>query len=141
MLTLVMPDRFDRVHDGGEGAEGHIFIGADEDGLALRVADFLSDPGGDFVDVDRVIAEKHPLLFVDADHQAFFGDLFDGPGLGDIELYAGLQHRGSDHKDDQQHQYNVHQRRDVDVGEGSLSSSVRSRKGHYRCTPGASAVR
>ena len=66
---------------------------------------------------------------------------FTGARLGNIHFDAGLQHRGCDHEDDQQHQDNVHQGRDVDIGERSLSSSVRSRKGHYRGTPGASAVR
>ena len=50
--------RFDRIHDSGEGAEGHIFISADKDGLMLRVADFLFNPGGNFVDVDGVVAQK-----------------------------------------------------------------------------------
>src|SRR5882724_5752704 len=72
---------FHRVHDGGEGAEGHILIGADEDGLVLRVADFLFKLGPDLIDVDRVVAQKHALLLVDADHQTFFSDLLYRPRL------------------------------------------------------------
>src|SRR6266481_8598043 len=132
---------FHRVHNGGESAEGHIFVGTDEDGLVLRIADFLFEPGSDLVDVDRVVAQKNALLLVNADHQAFFGNLFHGARFGYVYLNAGLQHRGGDHEDDQQHQNNIHQGRNVDIGERGLSSSVGSRKGHYRGTPGASAVR
>ena len=107
----------------------------------LRVANFLLKPGADFIDIDGVVAQKDPLLLVDADHQPLFGDLFYRPRFGHTYFDAGLQHRRGDHKDDQQDQYHVHQRGNVDVGEGCLGSSVRSRKGHYRCTPGASAVR
>src|ERR1700730_4070277 len=66
--------RFHGVHDGGESAEGDIFVGADEDGLVLRVADFLFKFGPDLVDVDCVVTQKNPLLLVDADYQTFFGD-------------------------------------------------------------------
>ena len=43
----------DRVHDGGKGAEGNIFIGANKNGLMLRIANFLLQLGADLVDVDR----------------------------------------------------------------------------------------
>src|ERR1700730_19041065 len=55
---------FDCVHDGSEGAEGHIFVGANEDGLVLRVADFLLEPGTDFIDVDGIVAQKDAFLLV-----------------------------------------------------------------------------
>src|SRR5208337_600594 len=49
---------FYRVHDRGECAEGNIFIGADENELVVRVANFLAEPGGDLIDVDSVVAGK-----------------------------------------------------------------------------------
>ena len=118
-----------------------VLISAHKNGLVLRVADFLLEPGADFIDVDGVVPQKHALLLVNADYKALFRDLFHGTRFGHAHLNTGLQHRRSDHEDDQQHQHDVNQRRDIDIGEGSLSSSVRSRKGHYRGTPGASAIR
>src|ERR1017187_4826914 len=38
---------FDCVHDGGEGSEGNVFIGADKNKLVARIANFLLEPGGD----------------------------------------------------------------------------------------------
>src|ERR1700724_3061475 len=52
------------IHDRSEGAEGHIFVGANEDGLVLRVADFLLQAGADFIDVDGLVAQKDALLLV-----------------------------------------------------------------------------
>src|ERR1035441_4040607 len=45
----------DRVHDGGEGAEGNVFVGAQEDRLALGIANFLAQPRADLVDVDVIM--------------------------------------------------------------------------------------
>src|SRR5690349_13859528 len=123
-----------RVHDGGEGAERNVFIGTNEDGLAAGITNFLPQPGSDFVDVNGIIAEKYALILVDGEHQTFFGDLLDGSGLGNGHIDAGLQHRSSHHEDDQQHQNHIHQRGDVDVGDGSLGAPVRSGKGHQRLT-------
>ena len=54
--------------------------------------------------------------------------------LGTFDFDAGLQHRRGHHKNNQQHQHHVHQRRDVDVGERNLCPSVRSGECHYRRT-------
>src|SRR2546422_2379435 len=130
-----------RIHHGGEGAERHVFIGADEDGLVLRVTDFLTQPGSDFIDVDSIVAQKDALLLVDADYQALLGDLFYGARFWDIDFNARLQHWRRDHEDDQEHEDDVHQGRDVDIGERGLSAPVDSRESHYRRTSPASAVR
>jgi hypothetical protein len=67
-----------RVHDGGEGAEGNVLIGTDENELVVGIADLLAKSGGNLIDVDGVVAEKDALVFIDSDDGAFFGDLFDG---------------------------------------------------------------
>ena len=48
---------------------------------------------------------------------ALFGDLVDGAGLRNGDFDAGLQHGRGDHEDEQKHEHDVDQRRDVDVGE------------------------
>ena len=48
MLTLVMPDLLHRVHDGGEGAEGNVLVGAHENELVARIADLLPQLGSRF---------------------------------------------------------------------------------------------
>src|SRR5215470_10755472 len=130
----------DRIHHRGECAEGHILIGADEYRLVLRIADFLAKLRLDLVDVDRVVAQKHALLLVDADHHALFGDLFNGARPGNVNLNARLQYRRGDHKDDQQHQHHVDQRSDVDVGDGGLRPAVGSGESHQRLAPAVSAM-
>src|SRR5215470_13340914 len=69
---------FDCVHHRGERAERHIFIGADEYRLILRVADLLAKFCLDLVDIDRIVPKEDALLLVDADHHPFFSDLFHG---------------------------------------------------------------
>ena len=68
---------FHRIHDRGEGTKRNILIGAHEDGLVLRIADFLPQLSRNFVDVHRVIAQEHALRFINGDHHSFFGDLLD----------------------------------------------------------------
>ncbi len=141
MLTLVMPDDLTASMTVAKAPKGTSSSARTKMDWCCGSRIFCFSLAAISLMLIGVVAQKNPLLLVDADHQALFGDLFHRPRLGHIDLDAGLQHRGGDHEDDQQHQDNVHQRRDVDVGEGSLSSSVGSRKGHYRGTPGASAVR
>src|SRR5438093_5955992 len=127
-----------RIHDGGESSEGNIFVCTNEYGLALRITHFLPQLGANLIDVDGIVAQKYALLLIDADHHPLFRDLLDSPRLGHTDFNAGLQHRRRDHKDDEQHENNVHEWRDVDIGEGSLRASVGSRKGHYRRTSAGS---
>ena len=130
MLTLVIPELLTASITVAKAPKGHVFIRAHEDELVLRIANLLLQLGADLVDVDGVVAQKHPLLLVNADHHALFGDLFHGARLGDIHFNPGLQHRRRHHKDDEQHQHHVDQRRDVDIGERSLSSPIGCGKRH-----------
>src|ERR1041384_7185966 len=82
---------FDRVHDGGKRPEGNILVGAHKDELTRGVANLLPQLVANLVDIDRVVPHKYPLLLVDGDHHALFGDFLDGPGLGNIDFDAGLQ--------------------------------------------------
>ena len=107
------------VDDGAEGAEGHGFVGAEIDDIVLALglfADFI----GELVDVDGVVAEVDELLFIDGDDELLLGNFLDGVGLGDVDLDAGLEDRGGDHKDDQKDEDHVDERNHVDFGEGSL---------------------
>src|ERR1039458_5711194 len=67
-----------RIHHLSEGAEGYVFVGADENGLVLRIADLLPQPGGNLIDVDGIVPQKYALLLVHADHQPLFSDFFEG---------------------------------------------------------------
>src|SRR5580698_843130 len=53
---------FDGVHDGREGAEGNVLIGADKNKLVTRIANFLLEAGGDLIDVDGIVAEEDALI-------------------------------------------------------------------------------
>src|ERR1700688_1968389 len=126
-----------RVHDGGERAKGHVLIGADEDELIARIAHPLPYAGRDLVDINSVVAQENSLIFVDRDYDPLFRDFFDGAGLGNADLYAGLQNGSGHHKDDEQNQHHVDQRRDVDIGKCGLRAAVRGSEGHYRLTSAA----
>src|SRR4029077_7761671 len=78
----------DRVHHRSESTEWHILIRSNENELAPRVADFLPQLVADFIDVDRVISQKHPLVLINRDHHALFGDLLDSAGLGYADVDA-----------------------------------------------------
>src|SRR5271166_2590211 len=122
----------DGVHYGRESAEGDVLVGANEDRLALGIADFFTQARADLIDVDGIVAQKYLLLAVDGDHQTLFGDLFHRLGVGHGHFDAGLQHGRSHHEDDEQYQYDVHQRCDVDVGEGGLGATLGVGECHYR---------
>src|SRR5271157_3809838 len=122
----------DGVHHGGEGAKWNIFVGAQEDRLVLRVANFLLQARSNLVDVDGIVAQKNSLRLVDADHEALFGDLFDGAGVGHVDFDSGLQHRRGHHENDEQYEDDIDQGRDIDVGERGLGASVGGGEGHQR---------
>jgi hypothetical protein len=122
----------DGVHYGGEGAKRDIFVGAQKNRLVLRVANLLLQARSDLVDVDGIVAEKNSLRFVDADHEALFGDFFHCAGVGHVDFDPGLQHRRGHHENDEQHEHDIHQRRDV--GERALGASVGGGEGHQRRT-------
>src|SRR5579863_4760821 len=102
----------------------------------LGITHLLPQLRRNLIDVDRFIPQEDALLFVDTDDQTLFSNLFHGLRLRHAHLDARLQHRRGNHENNQKHQNHVHQGRDVDVGKRGLSSSVRSRKGHYRRTSG-----
>src|SRR3981081_4365403 len=121
---------FDGVHHGGEGAKRNIFVGAQIDRLVLRIANLLSQARSNLVDGNWVVVVEKFLRFVDADQEALFGDLFDGASVGDVDFDSGLQYRRGDHENNKQHENDIHQRRDVDVGKGGLGASVGGGEGH-----------
>src|SRR6266852_1040359 len=121
---------FDGVHHGGESAKRDIFIGAQINRLMLRIANLLPQARSNLVDVDGIVAEKNFLRLVDADHEAFFGDLFDGARVGDVDFDSGLQYRRGHHENNEQHEDDIHQRRDVDVSKRGLGASVGGGEGH-----------
>src|SRR5207237_1121906 len=100
----------------------------------LRVTNLLLQLLPDLINVDGIVAQKHFLFFVDADHQPLFGDLFNGAGLWHRDLDARLQHRRRHHKDDQEDEDHVHERSYVDIGESDLGAAIRSGERHYRRT-------
>src|SRR6266568_2963566 len=112
------------VHNGGKGAEGHILIGADEDALALRIANLVVQPVGNFVDVDGIVAQKYALVLINGDDQPLLGDFLHSLRLGNLNLNPRLKDGRGDHEHHEQHQHNVHKGSDVDVGERGLGASL-----------------
>src|SRR6185312_5799122 len=76
------------IHDGGESAKGNVFIGTNENGLVPGIANLLPQLVADFVDIDRIVSEKHPLFLIDAYYQPLLGDFLNAAGLGNIYLDA-----------------------------------------------------
>src|SRR6185369_2290423 len=116
--------RLHRVHHGREGAEGNIFVSAHEDVLVLWISNLLVQLVCDFINVDWIVAEEDALFFIDGNHQSLFGDLLHSLGLRNGDFYARLQHRRSDHEDDEQHQHDVHERSDIDVRQRGLRPAL-----------------
>src|ERR1700683_1722605 len=126
-----------RIHDRGECSEGHILIGADEDGLIPRVANLLPQLRCDFVNVDGVIAEEDALILIDSDHDPLFGDFFDRTRFGHADFNPGLKHWRGDHENNQQNEDHIDQRSNVDIGESSLRAAVGRSESHQRLTSAA----
>jgi hypothetical protein len=76
------------------------------------------------VDVNGLVLEEDVLVFVDGDDEVDFAELVDLAGVGDGYLDAALQDGRGDHEDEEKHQHDVDERRDVDVGHGGLRFSV-----------------
>src|SRR6266568_3423001 len=53
---------FHGIHDRSKRAEGHIFVCPKKNGLMLRVANLLPQLGANFIDIDRIAAQKNALL-------------------------------------------------------------------------------
>src|SRR5271155_1906632 len=128
---------FYRVHDGGKGSEGDVLVGADKNELVAGIANLLAEFGGDLVDVDGVIAEENALVFINGNDGAFFRNFFDGAGFGNVDFDAGLQNGSSHHKNDEQHEHDIDERSDVDIGKSGLRAAVGRRESHQRLTSAA----
>ncbi len=76
-----------------------------------------------FIDVDGLVLQEDILFAVDGDDHALFGELIDGARLWNGYFDAGLKHRRGEHEDEQKHENDVDQRRDVDLGKSSLCVS------------------
>src|ERR1700688_2744134 len=122
------------VHHGGESPEWHVLIRAQENKLIARIANLLVKLGGYLVNVNRVVAQEDALILVDGDHNALFTDLLDSLGFGHVDFNSRLQDRGGHHEDDEKHEHNVDQRRDIDVSQSGLRAPVRRGEGHQRLT-------
>ena len=109
---------FNGIHDGGECAEGDVFVGAEIDDLMGGIGAHLMELASKVVDIDGSVAEENLLAAVDGDDRTLLGDLFDGASFWDGDFDARLQHGRSDHEDHEQHEDNVDQRSDVDIREG-----------------------
>src|SRR5215467_5772997 len=107
------------VNDGGEAAEGHGLVAAEEDGI-LRPFELFVDASTEVVNVDGFVAEVYALSFVDGDDEPLLGDFADGFGLGDVNFDAGLKDGSGDHEDDEQDEDDVDKRDHVDFGERGL---------------------
>src|SRR5450755_969522 len=121
-----------RVHDGGEGPEGNVLVGAQEYGLTLGVTNLLAQASANLIDVDGIVAEKNSLLAVDGDHQPFFGNFLHRHGMRHGHFNSGLQNGGGHHEDDEQHQHHVHQWGDIDIRERCQGATVGASESHYR---------
>src|SRR5689334_4099649 len=98
------------------------------------IAELLAQRWSYFVDIDRIIAEEHALLLVDGDHQSLFSNFFHRAGARHIEFDSRLKNWCGHHENDEQHEHDIHQGSDVDVGNGSLGASIRGGECHQRRT-------
>lgn len=121
------------IDDGGETAEGHGFVAAEEDGV-LGMLELLADFVGELVDVDGIVAQVDALGFVNGDDEALLEDFLDGVGFREVHLDTGLQDGRGDHEDDQEHENDVDEWHHVDVGEARLGGFAQLR--HSRSLKG-----
>jgi hypothetical protein len=107
------------IDDSAEGAERDGFVGAEIDDIILALRLFF-DFIGELMNVDFVVAEIDELIFVDGDDEFLFSDFLDGVGFGNVDLDAGLENGGGDHKDDEENENDIDEGDHVDVGERGL---------------------
>src|SRR5580658_1038968 len=119
-----------RIHDGGEGTEGHVRIGAEKDELVAGIADLLPELGGNLVDVDGIVAEENALVLIDRDNHPFLSNFLDGAGFWHIDFNARLQDWRSDHEDDEQNEDDIDKGSDVDIGECGLGTALGRSESH-----------
>jgi hypothetical protein len=107
------------IDDSAESAERDGFVGAEIDDIILALRLFF-DFIGELMNVDLIVAEIDELIFVDGDDEFLFSDFLDGVSFGDVDLDAGLENGGGDHKDDEENENDIDEGNHVDVGEGGL---------------------
>src|SRR5580698_1384960 len=118
------------IHDRGEAAEGHVFIGAHVHRLTFGIANLLAKHRADLVDVDRLAVQEDFLVTIDGDHQPLFGDFLHRLGVRHLNLDARLQYWRRDHEDNEQHQHHVDQWGDIDFGKRSLGAALSVGESH-----------
>jgi len=84
----------------------------------IAFANFL----GEQVDVHRLVVQIRRPFFRDLNHRKILDVLLDGLHLGNFHLQAELHDVGGEHEDNQQHEHNVHQRNDVDLGQRRIAA-------------------
>src|SRR2546429_9497264 len=79
-----------RVDDGGKDPKLDRFVATQENAL-LCVLQLRVNLCSELMNVDRIVTKVDVLAFVDANQDAVLANVFDGFGLGDVDLDAGLQ--------------------------------------------------
>ena len=111
------PDRTEAIHRFHDGAVFRVLVALDEDNLFPLVLErgLHSRRKLRFRELQAV----HPELVrgIDRHDRLILGIRFGlgVSGLGQGDFHALLQHRRDEHHDDQQHQHDVDERRDVDI--------------------------
>src|SRR5882672_10739029 len=132
MLMLLMPDCRSASTTAAKLPKGTVssqrrktpsclFFNCDrEEDTFLPVFQLRLDPWAELMNVDGFIAKVNALRLVHGDDQALLIDFLYSARLWDVDFDAGLEDRGGDHENNQQHENHVHERDHVDLGERSL---------------------
>ena len=83
------------------------------------------------MDIHGIVAEVDQLATVDGHDQALFPDLLYRFRLRQVDFDARLQDGRRDHKDDQEHQHDVHKGNDIDLGKGGPGLACKLRHAIY----------
>src|SRR5438876_11297 len=87
---IVEPGNAQRVDDGGKDPKRDRFVATQENAL-LCVLQLRVNLCAELMNVDRIVAKVDVLAFVDANPDAVLANVFDGFGLGVVDLAAGVQ--------------------------------------------------
>src|SRR5260370_41642287 len=82
------------------------------------------------MNVRRVVAHVYALSFIDRDYNLFFRDYLRGLGLGQINLDPGLEDGRRKHKNNQQDEHYIDERRDVDLRKRGMRLAFCGRECH-----------
>jgi hypothetical protein len=111
---------FEDVHDGDEFLNGELEVGANDDS-GVGVFEFGGKESGfEVLSGDGGVVEFVGVVFVDRDGEDLGGvhGALRGGAFGDDEVEAVLDKGGGDHKDDQEHEGEIEQGGDIQLGEG-----------------------